>query len=106
MERQLSRQRSALEEESLIGSDLFSETSESVDAKEPRCSIRTDNVGAKAKRAAKELEKMRKNTQKRAPKYILTCGFAGAGKSNFSTERESTGNWIRANQDEMGGKKG
>merc|ERR1711904_201405 len=47
---------------------------------------------------------MREEIQKRAPKYILTCGLPGAGKSTFASALERTGNWICANQDDHGRK--
>jgi predicted kinase len=103
LERELSRQRSAHEEECLVGSDLFGDASEAAGSREePQASA--GKVGSKAKRAEKEIERMRKEAQKRAPKYLLTCGLPGAGKSTFSCALERTGNCVRANQDDLGRK--
>jgi len=60
--------------------------------------------GAKAKREEREAEKRLKDLQKRAPKYIMTVGLAGSGKSTFSKSLQATGCWVRANQDDLGAK--
>jgi len=59
---------------------------------------------AKAAKAEKEPEKLKKDVLKRAPKYLMTVGLPGAGKSTFSCALEHTGSWTRANQDDMGRK--
>mmetsp|Transcript_116983 Transcript_116983/g.303290 ORF Transcript_116983/g.303290 Transcript_116983/m.303290 type:complete len:1405 (-) Transcript_116983:112-4326(-) len=55
----------------------------------------------KARREGKELERMKKDVAKRAPKYIVMAGLAGAGKSTFSRMLEGVGCWVRANQDDF-----
>eukprot|EP00746_Dinoflagellata_sp_MGD_P165167 gnl/MRDRNA2_/MRDRNA2_94281_c0_seq1.p1 gnl/MRDRNA2_/MRDRNA2_94281_c0~~gnl/MRDRNA2_/MRDRNA2_94281_c0_seq1.p1 ORF type:complete len:1416 (+),score=292.18 gnl/MRDRNA2_/MRDRNA2_94281_c0_seq1:81-4250(+) len=102
LQREVSRQRSDHEEESLVASDLFGDATACEPAEDQQ--VNKGRIGAKARRAEKEIERMRKDTQKRAPKYILMCGLPGAGKSTFSCALEQAGNWIRANQDDLGRK--
>jgi hypothetical protein len=59
---------------------------------------------AKAAKAEKDAERLRKDVLKRAPKYLMTVGLPGAGKSTFSCALEQTGLWTRANQDDLGRK--
>lgn len=52
----------------------------------------------------KEQGRLKKDVAKRAPKYIMTVGLPGAGKSTFSRALEASGGWVRANQDDLGRK--
>lgn len=57
--------------------------------------------GLKVRRQEKEQERLQKNVKGRAPKYIVMCGLAGAGKSTFCRTLESAGGWVRVNQDDL-----
>jgi protein-tyrosine phosphatase/predicted kinase/tetratricopeptide (TPR) repeat protein len=93
--RTVSQARSEHEEETLLSSQLFSQ---------PEATEEAPKQSAKAKREAKEIEKVKKEMAKRAPKYIVCVGLPGSGKSTFSKTLEDTGNWVRANQDDLGRK--
>jgi len=72
---------------------------------EPRLAAGRGARGStKAKKDEKERERLQKDTQKRAPKYIVLVGLPGSGKTTFASALEASDIWIRANQDEQGGK--
>jgi len=127
--RQLSRDRSEREEDGLVRAQLFADdiTAKaspalgSAQAGYPSAAVAAEEApqaqhsamasqpgrggkggGRTQQRQEKEVERLRKGTQKRAPKYLMMVGLPGAGKSTFSTALERSGAWVRANQDDLG----
>lgn len=62
---------------------------------------RAGGGGQKVQKQKKDLDRMRKKVAQRAPKYVVMCGLAGAGKSTFCRTLESSGGWVRVNQDDL-----
>mmetsp|Transcript_49977 Transcript_49977/g.140044 ORF Transcript_49977/g.140044 Transcript_49977/m.140044 type:complete len:1427 (-) Transcript_49977:87-4367(-) len=100
--------RSELEAEALVEAELF-ESSSSVSggcadgnaASSSSKAAAKSRGGAKARREAKEWDRIKKEVAKRAPKYLVMSGLAGAGKSTFSRALETSGGWVRTNQDDF-----
>jgi len=99
--RTVSLARSEHEDEELMTSELFSP----VQAANATSDMHTSTARTKKDaKEAKQAEKMRKDMAKRAPKYIVMVGLPGSGKSTFSHALEASGDWTRANQDDLGRK--
>lgn len=100
--RAVSLARSEREEEELVKAECFPDPEGThSEAAGVGCA---KNQSAKAKREAKELDRVKKDVAKRAPKYVVCVGLPGSGKSTFSRALESSGAWARANQDDLGRK--
>jgi predicted kinase len=99
-----------MEAEAMIEAELFETASSASGGGRVVAQVAASNSsrargvgGAKQRREEKELERIKKDVAKRAPKYIVMCGLPGAGKSTFSHSLEASTSacWVRANQDDF-----